>query len=116
MPVSVTVTALIVRPGTRRAGRAQRVERGRRVRAPRDWASAPRDVREHFSTGWPRRNATVPASAQPLMSEVSTEWPTPGTASSWASGYCAAVRRASSSGVRRSARPERTSTGTSGPA
>ena len=57
----------------------------------------------------------MPLTAQPLASELRTECPTPGTASTFAFGYWAAVRRASSSGVRRSARPEITSTGTSGP-
>ena len=54
--------------------------------------------------------------AQPVGSLRSTECPTPGTASSRAFGYCAAVRRASSSGVRRSSRPDRIRTGTFGPA
>jgi hypothetical protein len=58
----------------------------------------------------------MPASAQPEKSLVSTEWPTSGTERSCACGNWAAVRRASSVGVRRSSRPDRTSTGTSGPA
>ena len=46
---------------------------------------------------------------------ASTECPTPATGMTVAFGYCAAVRRWSSSGVRRSSRPASTSTGTSGP-
>src|SRR3954451_22516447 len=61
-------------------------------------------------------NASTASSAQPDVSEVSTEWPTSGTLRKRAAGYCAAILRASSCGVRRSERPESTSTGTSGPA
>ena len=53
--------------------------------------------------------------AQPVGSLEIAEWPVSGMARTWAFGYWAAVRRASSSGVRRSSRPETTSTRTSGP-
>ncbi len=113
MPVSVTVTALSVRPASpdSAVGRsAPSVAGAYGCDGTPDWANG------HGPTEWPSRNPTVAASTQPLTSESSTEWPTSRTASSWAFGYCAAVRRASSSGVRRSARPASTSTGTSGPA
>ena len=71
---------------------------------------------EQSSTSCPRRNASIPARAQPVKSVLSTECPAERTASSFAFGYCASVRRALSSGVRRSWRPEITSTGTFGPA
>src|SRR3954451_2556172 len=71
--------------------------------------------RVHFATGWLERNAVTPAIAHEVGSLEIAECPVSGIARTCAFGYCDAVRRASSSGVRRSSRPETTSTGTFGP-
>src|SRR3954467_9844393 len=75
-----------------------------------------RELRAQLATARPARKALTPVIAHGVSSEDRTECPVSGTASTCAFGYCAAVRRASSSGVRRSSRPASTSTGTSGPA
>src|SRR4051794_14890276 len=75
-----------------------------------------RELRAQLTTGRPVRKAVTPVIAHGVSSLDSTECPVSGTASTRAPGYCAAVRRASSSGVRRSSRPASTSTGTAGPA
>ncbi len=71
-------------------------------------------VTAHGWTGSAAKNALSASEVQSLRSLPMTECPVNGTTSSWASGICAATRRASAVGVRRSCSPERISVGTFG--